>query len=101
MKAIVFYLECKLMKLISLCSMNPLARQIIARGLDSASQFLAYCSGGEKQTGLYRSNRHYTWGLHQLQDLFSPFQVTYWPFTWGIRNVTPLSATSLRALRTT
>lgn len=41
MKAIVFYLECKLMKLISLCSMNPLARQIIARGLDSASQFLA------------------------------------------------------------
>lgn len=41
MKAIVFYLECKLMKLISLCGMNPLARQIIARGLDSASQFLA------------------------------------------------------------
>lgn len=63
------------MKLISLCGMNPLARQIIARGLDSASQFLAYCSRGEKQTGLYRSSRHYTWGLHQLQESFSPFQV--------------------------
>lgn len=36
------------MKLISLCGMNPLARQIIARGLDSASQFLAYRSRGEK-----------------------------------------------------
>lgn len=63
MKAIVFYLECKLMKLISLCSMNPLACQIIARGLDSASQFLAYCSGGEKQTGLYHSSRDYTLGF--------------------------------------
>lgn len=40
-KAIVFYLERELMKLISLCSMNPLARQIITRGSDSASQFLA------------------------------------------------------------
>lgn len=59
------------MKPISLCSMNPLARQIIARGLDSASQFLAYCSRGEKQTGPYRSSMHYTWGLHQLQDLFT------------------------------
>lgn len=61
------------MKLISLCGMNPLACQIIARGLDSASQFLAYRSRGEKQTGLYHSSRHYTWGLNQLQDLFSPF----------------------------
>lgn len=41
MKAIVFYLECELMKLISLCGMNPLACQIIARGSDSASQFLS------------------------------------------------------------
>lgn len=99
-KAIVFYLECKLMKLISLCVMNPLARQIIARGLDSASQFLAYCSRGEKQTGPYLSSRHYTWVLHQLQALFSPFQVTYWPFTCGIHNITLLSTTSLWVLRT-
>lgn len=78
MKAIVFYLECELMKLISLCGMNPLACQIIARGSDSASQFLSpllqrrAARGGEEdggeeekkhrrqqqqQTGCYRCGR--------------------------------------------
>lgn len=69
------------MKLISPCSMNPLARQIIAKGLDSASQFLAYCGREEKQKGLNHSGWHCTPGLHQLQDLLSPFQVACCPFT--------------------
>lgn len=51
MKAIVFYLECELMKLISLCGMNPLACQIIATGSDSASQFLSPLLQGKTTRG--------------------------------------------------
>lgn len=69
------------MKLISRCGMNPLACQIIARSLDSASQFLAYCSDGGHKRPVYQYSKRYMWGFHLLQDLFSPLQVTWWPFT--------------------
>lgn len=63
------------MELISLHGKAPLGRQIIATGSDSASQFLAYCSGTAKQTEPYLWCGHYTWALHPAESLLSPFPV--------------------------
>lgn len=86
------------MKLISLCSVNPLARQINARGSDSASQCLAYCSGGETNRAL---------SLQQALHLGStstsrpPFTSPGYLMTIYMRHPTTQDFSQPHALRTT